>query len=450
MLRDKLATEFEREAGEFFLDPWAARDAFIQIVLSPNAATRIKFLGEHAKQPLDVLESQRALSLLDMQRQLMLMYTSCGWFFNDLSGIETVQILKYACRAMDYAQDLGLRPPRALFLEALAQARSNVVAQGNGAEIFARDVEPLRVSPERLAAHLTITSMIKAQPKGSLGCWHWSFDDLTIEHQGSMSFLCARLTLEHRVHGGSIDFAVGAVHLGGVDFVCSVKPWADQAAMQADRAAVGELFLHGQVPALLRSVGERFGGNSFGLDQLLPDGRDEVVQGVFASLIQRISEDFAKVYQENRQPLESLKDTGFTLPEELRVAAQYTLRRNFEDALIIHDLDQAHTPDTKIVAIAEDALRLGVRLDSTRANDLFTVLITKAAWHVFTPGGDGLQGLLSLLSLAKRLGLRPNLDRAQELAARGKGNTHTAEELESLAHLLNLDPQLVLRSRSQA
>ena len=52
------------------------------------------------------------LELMEMQRQAMLMYTSCGWFFNDLAGLETVQILRYAARAMDLYRELGEEPPR--------------------------------------------------------------------------------------------------------------------------------------------------------------------------------------------------------------------------------------------------------------------------------------------------------------------------------------------------
>ena len=82
---------------------------------------------------------------------LLLMYTSCGWFFNDISGIETIQVLKYAGRAIDLMDQLGLPSARSRFLEILAEARSNRTEMGTGADIFERFVEPLKPSSGQLA-----------------------------------------------------------------------------------------------------------------------------------------------------------------------------------------------------------------------------------------------------------------------------------------------------------
>ena len=69
------------------------------------------------------------------------MFTSCGWFFSDLAGIETMQVMRYAARVLDLQNKLGLEPPQQRFLELLAEAKSNRPAKGNGADIFAR-LEP--------------------------------------------------------------------------------------------------------------------------------------------------------------------------------------------------------------------------------------------------------------------------------------------------------------------
>lgn len=81
------------------------------------------------------------MSLLEMQRNALLMFTSCGWFFNDLAGIETLQILRYAARVIQLLDELGLDSPRNRFLEILAEAHSNVSASGNGAEIYLQFAE---------------------------------------------------------------------------------------------------------------------------------------------------------------------------------------------------------------------------------------------------------------------------------------------------------------------
>ena len=142
-LRDENVPHFEATRGTLFIDPWLARDESIALILDQHQS-REQFLFQHAGRWLSSDEQWRALTNLELQRMLVLMYTSCGWFFNDLSGIETVQILKYAGRAMDLMVQLELPPARERFLEILAEAKSNRPGMGTGADIFERFVEPLK------------------------------------------------------------------------------------------------------------------------------------------------------------------------------------------------------------------------------------------------------------------------------------------------------------------
>jgi alpha-amylase/alpha-mannosidase (GH57 family) len=146
-LRDEAAVYFEATRGDLFTDPWVARDDSISLVLD-EFKSREEFLRIHAPRELTREQQQRALGFLEVQRDALLMYTSCGWFFSDISGIEPIQILKYAGRALDLMNQLGLPSPREGFLEILAEAKSNRPELGNGAEIFRRFVEPLKGRPE--------------------------------------------------------------------------------------------------------------------------------------------------------------------------------------------------------------------------------------------------------------------------------------------------------------
>jgi alpha-amylase/alpha-mannosidase (GH57 family) len=120
-LRDDAAAKFETAGAEFFQEPWAARNDYINVILDPRV--RASF-------------DSRAIDLLEMQRSALLMFTSCGWFFSDLAGIETIQVIRYAARVIDLMDQLGLDPPRKQFLEILSEAKSNRPEKGNGAEIF--------------------------------------------------------------------------------------------------------------------------------------------------------------------------------------------------------------------------------------------------------------------------------------------------------------------------
>ena len=140
-LRDVNIPLFAATRGPLFIDAWQARDDSIALILAPNAS-REKFLFDHAGRWLSRDEQARALNFLELQRMLLLMYTSCGWFFNDISGIETIQIMKYAARAIDLMEQLCLPPVRDEFLERLREAKSNRPEMGTGADIYQRFVEP--------------------------------------------------------------------------------------------------------------------------------------------------------------------------------------------------------------------------------------------------------------------------------------------------------------------
>lgn len=136
-LRDHAAAEFESVGSDLLRDPWATRNGYIEVMLDPQRA-RESFLTRHAVHRLSDLEESRVWKLLEMQRSALLMFTSCGWFFFDLAGIETIQVMRYAARLIDLQNEMGLEPPQKRFLEMMAEAKSNNPEKGNGADIFLR------------------------------------------------------------------------------------------------------------------------------------------------------------------------------------------------------------------------------------------------------------------------------------------------------------------------
>jgi len=137
LLRDWGVDAVERRGPGLLQDPWAARDDYLGVLL--GACSWDDFAAQHI-----VGDHHRAGVLLDAQRNALLMYTSCGWFFNDLAGIETIQVLRYAARAVDLYQQLGEEPPVDAFLTELAEAVSNDPGAGDGRRLWHERVLPIR------------------------------------------------------------------------------------------------------------------------------------------------------------------------------------------------------------------------------------------------------------------------------------------------------------------
>ncbi|HVY61048.1 MAG TPA: DUF3536 domain-containing protein, partial [Planctomycetota bacterium] len=416
LLRDEAARLFEQEAGRIFPDPWAAREAYIELVLDPKASRR-EFLERHAGRALGEEEQVRGLTWLEAQRNALLMYTSCGWFFDDISGIEAVQVMKYAGRVLDFLDELEVPSPRDRFLELLAGARSNIPEMGNGADCFRRFVEPCRVSPEGVAAHVAILGVLADSPdRGEVAGYAYRKLDAQLRSRGRVTLSTAHLVLEHAPTGKRLEYAVAAMRFGGVDFYAVMKPFPGAQRFRRSAEHLWTQFPRGSLPALLRVAQDEFGPDEYGLEHVLPEGRQRISALVFGDIVKKLSEQYARLYEENRRTIEILHEAGFDLPEELRAAAEFSMGKRFEEE--IRRQRNSHDPAAYQAAleIAAEVTRGGYRIDRTAASRIFSDMIADAVGASLTePDDERVRAAVALIALTRRLSLEANLDHAQEL-----------------------------------
>jgi alpha-amylase/alpha-mannosidase (GH57 family) len=424
---------YQEVGGQYFEDPWEARNDYVGVLLERHR-TLDDFLGRHAKGPLAEFARVRAMSLVEMQLQAQLMYTSCGWFFSDVSGIETRQILKYAGRVLDLLGELG-RDETGRFLEQLSEAKSNKPEEGNGADVFRRHVEPVRVTPHRISAHLAITGLLDDdEESGEVAGYSYHRQDFTRRSLGRLSMCTSRVELQSMRTRRRHHHAVAALHLGGIDFYAVVKeqPIDDGqpkrgtsvsrggpggATFAASAQRLWNAFSSASLPALLRRAAIEFGPHEFGLEHLLPDSRERISEQIFASLLRRFSEEYAFLYEDNRRTLDMLQSAGFPLPRELRAAAEFTLGRLFEEE--IKKQEQSRDPEKyrRAMEIAEQVGQHGYQIDRTTSRKLFENMITDAVRTAVSKRDDeSYDSAIDLLALTDRLDLEVNLEPAQEAA----------------------------------
>lgn len=432
-LRDQIARHFEAAGADLFKDAWAARDAYVELVLD-RKRSREAWLEAHAAHALGSRDQERALTLLELARSAMMMYTSCGWFFSELSGIETVQVMKYAGRSLDLMDELDLPSARATFLEALAEAHSNLPEMGNGAEIFQRLVEPLRVAPGRVSAHLAILGLVEegdrpwatevgaTEPgtppliEGECAGYRYQRSSFQRQRHGRITLATGRIDLEEIATRRRHDFAVVSMHLGAVDFYCVARPFPGVQRFAAATNRLWSSLRRTSLPALLRIAVEEFGPEEYSLESLLPDGRDRISQVAFGDIMGRFAQQYASLYESNQRILEMLQEAGLELPHELRAAVEFTLGHRFEE-----EITRARgTPDpaayARAVAIAEEIALRGYTVDRTAAGRVFGNTLARAVGKVRdNPDRSQIETATRLADLGVKLGLNSNLVRAQEL-----------------------------------
>ncbi|HSG39539.1 MAG TPA: DUF3536 domain-containing protein [Thermoanaerobaculia bacterium] len=342
-LRDELAPRYEKAAGEFFPDPWAARDAYIGVILDrpPASADRV-----------------RELRLLEMQRHLMLMYTSCGWFFNDLAGIETVQILQYAGRAVQLAEQLFETTVEEEFLRLLEAARSNDPNAGTGRDLYERHVKPSIVDLRRVAAHFAVTSLFEDFPNPApVYCY-------SVERENGRSFRAGRTRLSiggirasSSMTGRTGRFVFAVLHFGDHNLNAGVAPWEDEEAYKLFLGEAGRAFEDGDLPQVIRLLDRFFGDVPYSLKSLFRDEQRRVLDRILASTLDEVEDEYRDVYRHHAPLMRFLRSLGTPPPAAFAAAAEYVLNLDLKRSLAGPDLEE-------VQRLLEEKEALGVTLDA--------------------------------------------------------------------------------------
>ena len=360
-LRDSVTPLAEGLSASLYKDLWAARDAYIQVILDRSPATIDAFFAGHATHPLSAEERVTAIELMELERHTQLMYTSCGWFFDDISGIETVQVIAYAGRVLQLAARLFGTPGAELerhFLETLAQAKSNVPEMGDGAEVYRRYVTGMRIGLEQVGAHYAISSIFRPYPEeGEIFCFevHRESHEVFGSGRGRVALGRARIRSRITEEQESICFAV--LHLGDQNLSaavrrCDVSSEKDLAAFTTFSKEVGAATRRANLPEVIRLI-DRFFDTSgqpsdpesapaqtnYSLTSLFADEQHRIVQIILNRTIAETEESLCKIYEDHASLLDFLTETGMAPPPALAVASNYAINSSLRHALESESFD---------------------------------------------------------------------------------------------------------------
>ncbi|MBI3326802.1 MAG: DUF3536 domain-containing protein [Nitrospinae bacterium] len=288
-LRDRLVPLFEQEGGKLLIDPWTARDDYIDVILDRSRAHVEQFLQQHARRQLSDAEMVHALKLLEMQRHALLMYTSCAWFFGDISGIETVQILTYAARAIQLAGEVAGVELEAGFLDRLAQAPSNLPQlTENGRNVYLGQEKPSMATLRTVVAHYAISSLFESYtPEQTLFCYEVQELDSRKETHGGFTLAIGRVRVQSQLTRDRLQAIYGVLHFGGHDFRCSVKGDLDLTGYAQLRDELFRLFSNHSLTDVVRALDISFGEEYFALKDLFRDERRKIGQLLPAETLER-------------------------------------------------------------------------------------------------------------------------------------------------------------------
>jgi alpha-amylase/alpha-mannosidase (GH57 family) len=349
-LRDELAPEYEKAAQALLRDPWQVRDHYVAAVTDRSKAQH--FLSRHAVRPLSAEEQERALRLLEMQRHLMLMYTSCGWFFDEPTGPETVQILQYAARAVQLSEGLFGGRREEQFLQQLQSVHSNLPEYGNGRHIYERFVRPAMLDLVGVAAHYVISSFFDGyHRRSSVHCYDARLQDARSFERGGAKLAIGHATITSRITHAELKFAFAALHFGDHQLTAGIRPWdlADGALPFLE--PISQCFLDGDLCECSRLIAQFFRGSIYSLKSLFRDERQRIVSQIVNSTLADIDGIYSEVYEQRAPLISFLSEVQVPLPPILRVSAEFVLGNAIERNL------QSQEPDFDYIQMLLDTAR---------------------------------------------------------------------------------------------
>jgi len=377
-LRDTIAPLYEQSAASFLRFPWQARDDYIGVILDRSPESRKRFLTRHAVRELNEREAVDVWNLLELQRHAMLMYTSCGWFFSELSGIETMQVIQYAGRVVQLAEDVFDTHLETDFLYRLARARSNIAEKRDGAAIYQESVRPSIVTLARVAAHFAVSSLFEEYPKEArVNCYKVETEDSRIMRAGRTRIGVGKIKVRSGITHSSQQLIYAAVHFGDHNVHAAVREFGGRKSYERFTAELLHAFSHADLAAVIREMDSGFGKDTYSIKSLFRDEQRRILGLILDSTLEDAESAYRQLYEHHAPLMRFLTDLQMPLPDAMRSTASFALNSRLRRNLAKDDLDseliQSHIEEVQALAVPLDTTTLEFTLRRTleRLSDAF-------------------------------------------------------------------------------
>lgn len=346
-LSTELAAAYERGAAGLLSEPWRARDDYIDVMLNRSPENIAAFLQRHTPQPLDEETATAVLCLLEMQRHALLMYTSCGWFFDELSGLETVQIIQYAGRAIQLAEKYTSPGLEGSFLKRLALAKSNLRTQGDGAKIYVKSIKPAMIDLIKVGAHYAVSSVFEEYTEET-GIFSYQAlrEDFHLLSAGEMRLAIGRVFIRSSVTRQSDLISFCTLYFGGHALNSGVRSFRGEAAYLSMKKEIVIAFNDGDVATIIRRMDGHFGKHSYSLRNLFRDEQRHILQYILAGTLQEFEVKFTDLYDKSRSLAGFLRETGMPVPHRFMTTAETALNLQLQKLFTTESIDMIRLRET--------------------------------------------------------------------------------------------------------
>ncbi len=451
-LQARLDIVFEHAGASLLKDPWVALDQYIGVILDRSVETCEAYLAIHARSPLSDPDKVNIWRLLEMQRHAALMYTSCGWFFDDIANIETVKIIEYAARAIQLARDVAGVDLERQFIADLEKAPGNSPDIANGARVYEQLARPSISDLKKGLAHYGISSLVEDYTASErIFSFQFERKDYRRATAGTRTLAIGSVNVRSVITNEELEGMFVVMHLGGYDFHSVVReglPTKDYEALK-DKLCLG--LRDESTRDLLHAIDAGVDGEIFAMRDLFNDERRKIGRLLLKDALERSRDHYRRIYEESRDVMRLLASMRIPAPESLRRAIEYVLSQRIEQACA--ELGRGTLSEDQLsesaVSVFHEAESLGCRVDAAGLKAALEQLVyARLEEHRCNHDGGSAESAIHFLRLAERLGIALELWRLQNLfwellnASHKTANT-TQNIMTELGHRLGFNELLV-------
>jgi len=398
-LQHRIDETYQKAAEPFLRDPWRARDEFVEIIFDRSAEAVDAFLERHRKKDLAPADRSTVLRLLEAQRWALAMFTSCGWFYSDISGIEALQNLKFAARAAQCAQPFADGSLEKGLLAELERAPSNLPEFGTGRNVYERWAKRSAFGLDTAVACYAITLLTTGQP-GLFRPFNYTISEIKREELAAegkalvgLVEICDSRTCEQSL------LAYYATESGMTDVRAYVRPVAGEAEYGKLREQVA-CVEKAQLPDIFES-------GYYSWNDFVPEVATGVMEFLVEESLNEIRRRFDEIYAEREELFEAYVAAGVELPTEVRGLIAATLGNLLHREILKRRGEWSLSNFARALELCEQAKRFGVELETTRIS---AVLTEDAIAEAQRLKGDltveRFEKLVDLMAVVRKLGVR--------------------------------------------
>lgn len=429
-LREQVDKAYEQEASHYFTDPWRTRNDFIEILVDRSRTGMQNFLTKHALNLEDTADSIKIFKLLEIQRNRLLMYTSCGWFFDEISGIGTVQCLQYAVRVIQLYKEVFNQDVEGEFLSILQKAPSNLSQMQNGKNIFLNYAKKCKVDLNKVAAHYIQSSVFSPYDKKTqIFSYDVDINEFNVAKAGKASLLTGDGTIYSQVTWERERLFFCAFHFGDHNITAGIKQYASDDGIQKISQDANDAFEKGDFMEIIQMIDRVFSPQTYSLSDLFRDQQYEFVSNILSGTMDDVEAIFLQLFNNNIQILNFLNEIDVKVPTVLNQIAEHV-----KEQRLLNLLQDSPVNLKQLEHVTKQISKWQVKIDadllSSKIEEAFTKWLEEYQVNIYDI--SKLAFLNKFIVIIQQLPISIDFDEAQVLFIQLERRLKNSEEKDEL------------------